>query len=258
MVPVDTDSWVTDNIAFSYTIIDLLMSTNGDRILYVYNNNIQGYKVNRSGELTNISASPAEPISLTPSPFTVSLSSDGTRIGVYGNNSAGGNTISNQYTWSISGSGSITPVGGSPNFQITASASWGSYNPSSAMSSDGAVQIVIPAGNGYGAYISYDSGVTWSAIAQSSSPDIAGTNWYYVLISSNGLYINLFPAAGSTGWAQCLATTPTLTLTNIPYTPTTSGDWPTNYIPTTVGGALDTIAKYLNTTQQMSAWTILT
>jgi hypothetical protein len=259
MVPENDDSWISGNY-FSYTPIDLLISANGDRVLYIYSNHIQGYKVNRSGASTNISTSPAGSISLTPSPFTVSLSSDGTRIGVYGNYSTSNITISNQYTWSISGSGSITPVGGgSPNYQITASASWANYNPNSAMSSDGAVQIVIPAGNGYGAYISYNYGVTWSAIAQTSpsTPNIAGTNWYYVLISSNALYINLFPAGGSTGWAQCLATTPTLTLTNIPYTPAAPLTWPTNYIPTTIGGALDTIAKYLNTSQQMNAWTNL-
>jgi hypothetical protein len=256
IIPESDDNWSTGTFVYSTT--DLKMSANGDRILQIYFNAtaiLEGYKVNRDGESTNISACPSGFTSLTPNPLMVSLSADGTRIGVYGAYSM--TVISNQYTWSISGAGLITQVGGvSPNYTIV-SAIWGDILRS-AMSSDGKIQIVAAAANGNGAYISYNYGVTWSAIAQSSSPSISGTAWYFVLISSDGRYVNLFSASGSTSWAQSYATTPTLTLTNMPYTPAVSGDWPTNYLPTTIGGALNTIAKYLNSTQSMSAWTNLT
>jgi hypothetical protein len=257
--PTDLTLWITSSFTNSTT--DVKMSANGDRVLQLANGpsgyQIQGFKVTRSAELTSLDPTPAEAFILTSFPTfapMISLSGDGTRIGVYGTYSS--NLISNQFTWSISGSGSITQVG--TNNEILPSANWSLAFPS-AISSNGAIQLVAGGPNSSnGAYISFNYGVTWSAIAQSSSPNVAGTGWYFVLMSSDGIYINLFPINGQAGWAQCEATTPTLTLTNIPYTPTTSGDWPTNYIPTTVGGALNTIAKYLNSTQTMSAWTNLT
>jgi len=252
-IPTNNTTWI-DASFINYTT-DIKMSANGDRVVQLYTDGtfkIKGYKVNRDGASTNLSASPSSGIGVSSSAPIISLSGDGARIGVYGPYNF--NIISQQFSWSISGGGSITQVGSDNTIVNT---TW--YTPfSTAMSSDATIQLVAPAGNAQGVYISFNSGVTWSAIAQSSNPNIAGTQWYYILISSDGIYINLFPASGQTEWAQCLATTPTLTLTNIPYTPTSPLTWPTALVPTTVGGALDTIAKYLNTYQQSPQWTNLT
>jgi hypothetical protein len=257
-IPTGDDSW--SNVQnFSNTIIDLKMSANGDRVLQVYYGVgdvppvVKGYKVNRNGDLTNLSASPSDPYGLTvPNNQMVSLSGDGTRIGVYGSDNSN-NIVSQQISWSISGSGSLTdPVGTTKT--ILSGASWYSSFPS-AMSSNGAVQLVAGGQNyPYGVYISYNYGVTWSAIAQSSNPNIPSLQWYYILISSDGGYINIFQNSSYTAWGQCHTTSPTLTVTNIPYTPAAPLTWPTNYIPTTIGGALDTIAKFLYTTQGFQ-WT---
>ena len=253
-IPTSSTTWISSS--FTYSTVDVKMSANGDRVLQLSNSSgyaIQGYKVNRSGGSTNLSASPSDPISSLPGNSSISLSGDGTRIGVYGVSFP--NVVSKPFSWSINNGGSITQIGENPYTIV--SSSW-FYSFPVAMSFTGAVQLVTGGQSATGAYISYNYGVTWSAIAQSSTPNIAGTQWYYILISSDGIYINLFPAAGQTVWTQCHATSPTVTLTNIPYTPTTPLTWPTALVPTTVGGALDTIAKYLNTYQQSSQWSGLT
>jgi hypothetical protein len=259
IVPVDDTSWIQEG--FLNTIMDLQMSSNGDRVLHLYYDGsykVMGYKVNRSGELTNLSASPSDPFtltSLTTNPI-ISLSGDGTRIGVYGGDIST-NIVTQQISWSISDSGSLTEVGSTTT--IVSSTYWSQSFPT-AMSSNGAVQLVAGSSANFssGVYISFNYGVTWSTITQSSSPSISGTEWNYPLISSDGIYINLFRAPGFSNWAQCFATSPTITVTNIPYTPAVSGDWPTALVPTTVAGALDTIAKYLNSSQTSNAWTFLT
>jgi hypothetical protein len=260
VVPVDGDSW-SDFQIFSNVIMDLQMSANGDRVLQLYyagsSYKVMGYKVNRSGELTNLSSSPSDPFTLTSysgNPI-ISLSGDGTRIGVYGTDYSY-NIVTQQISWSISDSGSLTEVGSTTT--IVPTPNWyGTFI--AVISSNGAVQLLsgTSSNSANGVYISYNYGVTWSTIAQSSSPSISGTQWNYLLISSDGTYINLFPAPGFSAWAQCFATSPNLTVTNIPYTPANSSNWPTALIPTTMSGALDTIAKYLNLTGS-STWSNLT
>jgi hypothetical protein len=81
-------------------------------------------------------------------------------------------------------------------------------------------------------------------------------NWYYTLMSSDGEYINIINAT-SEFW-QCFATTLTVSVTDLSYTPTYPGEWPTALVPTTVGEALDAIANYLNLYQSDNEWTNLT
>lgn len=116
------------------------------------------------------------------------------------------------------------------------------------MSSDGQIQILSPIQNDTGAYISYNYGISWSLIAQSSSPNVAGITWHYAFVSGDGKYVNLFQGSASTSWAQSIATPLTLAKTNVSYIPATSADWPTALKPTTLGEGLDIIAKYLKLT----------
>jgi len=252
IIPTNSNDWSSEG--FTYFTVDVQMSSNGDRVLQFgtdfMSRYIQGFKVNRSEGLANLSTSPSNSIQLSGfSSSNISLSGDGTRIGIYGSSNIS-TIISQQFSWSISGSGSITQVGSN---NTIVSGGWYSAFPT-AMSSNGAVQLIAGGQNdSQGAYISYNYGVTWSQIAQSSNPNIIGTSWYYILVTSDATYINVFPSPGSTAWGQCLATSPTIMLTNIPYTPAAPLTWPSAAQPTTIGGALDLIARFFNTNYQFSS-----
>ena len=254
-IPESNNDWIT-GLNFDNSSLDVFMSDNGDRVLQVSNNgtySIQGYKVNRAAGTTAIVKTPTNSVN---SPLgsliqNVSLSPDGTRIGIYGNNS--GNYRTAQYSWSISGSGSITEI--STYTILSGSLSSATYVN---VSSNGQIQILSLSSNGTtGAYISYNYGVTWSSILQSSSPDVAGTAWNYAFISGDGKYVNLFRGSGNPYWAQSIATSVTLTNPNIPYNPAVYGDWPIMLKPTTLGEGLDIIAKYLKQVVGNN-WIILT
>ena len=259
MIPTDTGiDWVGPN-NFSNTATNIYMSDSGDRILHLYVENsqyyVKGYKVTRNGVSTAISAS-----GTTISSFTytflpsVALSRDGTRIGIYGPDYAAMYYYmkTNQYTWILTGNGTIT-------LELELSvirevmSQW-SYFPT-VMSSDGTIQVIgTGANDAKGLYISYNSGVAWTYMGGSSG-DLYD-NWYYTLMSSDGVYINIINDLSQL-W-QCYATSPTVLVTDLSYTPTTPLDWPNALQPISVGDALDTIAKYLKAYQTGSSWTDLT
>ena len=176
--------------------------------------------------------------------ISIQLSSDGSRIGIFARYVNGSDNLGASIRCSWGSANSVFSIIG---VNTIMSAYFGSPLKLS-MSSDGAVQVVsfgltndIP-----GMYISYNYGVTWSTIL-----NLAALKVEFNFTSANGSYINAFNFSSTnainqcSSFYQCHSTTPTLTFTNIPYTPTTSGDWPTALVPTTMGGALDTIAKFL-------------
>jgi collagen type VII alpha len=259
MIPTAEADWLAPT--FTEYSTDIFMSSNGDRVLQFYSTTgyyIQGFKVNRDEASTNLTTSGTAIPLFTTGGTSVTLSSDGLRIGVYGPNGMVSQHLqTQQYSWDLTAPGTITQIG-SLNTIIASTQYWSFAFPT-AMSSDGQIQILAGGQNSYsGIYISYDYGVTWSSIAQNSSPNIPGTAWNFLLISANGLYINILNGNGSgQTFCQCFATSPTIELTNFPYTPANSANWPTALQPTTVRGALDTIAKYLYTYQTPSQWTNL-
>jgi hypothetical protein len=261
IIPTGNSDWLGPT-GFSDIIsaTNIYMSDSGDRILRLYNEGmvykVIGYKVTRDGALTVISASGTVIESFTfltlPS---VALSRDGTRIGIYGPDAVVADYYikTNQYTWNLSGLGTITLVLELSVIRPEDSSSW-TYFPT-AMSSDGTIQLVGTGGNlPKGLYISYNSGTAWTYMGGSTG-DLY-KNWYYTLMSSDGEYINIINAT-SEFW-QCFATTLTVSVTDLSYTPTYPGEWPTALVPTTVGEALDAIANYLNLYQSDNEWTNLT
>jgi hypothetical protein len=245
-VPQVFADWLPSN--FSATTYDFAMSSNGDRCLQFDGNYINAFTIVRntppvrqaSGSSINVSSLGF----FNKDVCILQLSGDGARFAIYGSKItllSSPAPASQQYTWNITGGGTITPVGTlsfiTENKNIPQAVN-------AAISYDGSLQLVA-FGNGNtvtGMYISYNSGATWSAVSTFSSIVIQ-----FILVSGDKFYVNAF-TTGGTFFYQCLATTPTVTITGIPYTPTTAGDWPSALVPTTMGGALDTIAKYLKLT----------
>lgn len=255
-----TKDWTS--ATFSDLSSYVAMSSNGDRVLQHASGysgpTVNGFKVTTSLGLTSLSSS-GSPIVLSMSlgfdSYSVRLSGDGTRIGVYGSKVTpyySYAACTQQYSWTITDSGTIAAVGSVVFFNQT----YANYtSPVIAnMTSNGTIQLVAPgaANNAAGIYISYNSGVTWSLITDAN---ITGTYWNYILISADGTYTNVIHTSGSPFY-QCLATS--FTKSVITYTPAVPANWPTAYQPTTVTDALDTIAKYLQASQAMGAWTNLT
>jgi hypothetical protein len=255
MVPQVLGDWLESN--FSASTYDFAMSSNGDRCLQFDGIYINAFTIVRN--TPPVRQASGSTIVVSSLGFAdenlciLQLSGDGARFAIYGSKLTSLNEpapASQQYTWSINGGGTITPVDTlsfiteNKNIPVSVNA---------AISYDGSLQLVA-FGNGNnvtGMYISYNSGATWSAVSTLSSIVIQ-----FILVSGDKFYVNAF-TTGGTIFYQCLATTPTVTITGIPYTPTTAGDWPSALVPITVAGALDTIAKYLKT-YETANWSGLT
>jgi len=250
-----TKDWTSTS--FTDVSVYVAMSSNGDRVLQhssgFNGTTINGFKVTISLGLPSLSSS-GSPINLSMSlgfdSYSVRLSGDGTRIGVYGTFSY--NLFTQQYSWTINGSGTIAAVGTIVSLNLI----YANYpSPVIAnMTSDGTIQLVAPGATNQaaGINISYNSGATWSLI---TDVNITGTFWNYILISADGTYTNVIHSSGSPFY-QSLATS--FTKSVIAYTPAVSANWPIALKPTTVVDALDTIAKYLQNYQSQGGWTNLT
>jgi hypothetical protein len=269
VIPTSVTSWNNVSLMgslFDLTTVNVYMSDSGDRVLVLSLDNanviykVQGFKVTRNGATTSLTVS-GTPITSTFNSAilpTAALSRDGTRFGIYGRDVEAGNDSyikTNQYTWDLTGAGTITLVVDLSVIKDTVS-TWTVYFPT-VMSSDGTIQLVGTGGNvDKGLYISYNSGVTWTFITDYNGN--LDQNWYYILMSSNGAYINIINDYTTSDLWQSYSANPTVSVSALVYTPTTPGDWPTALRPTSVGAALDTIAKYLQASQTLGDWTDLT
>jgi len=268
-IPTSGSVWNSVNLVgnlIDQNTVNVYMSDSGDRVLVLTldgansNYKVQGFKVTRNGSLTALTVSGTYITSIFNSQIlpSVALSRDGTRFGIYGRDVDAGNDNlikTNQYTWDLTNTGTITPVVELSVIKDSVS-TWTVYFPT-VMSSDGTIQLVGTGGNtDKGLYISYNSGVTWTYIVDYNGN--LDEKWYYILMSSNGAYINIINNYTTSDLWQSYSANPTVSVSALVYTPTTPGDWPTALRPISVGAALDTIAKYLQANQTLDDWTDLT
>ena len=131
-------------------------------------------------------------------------------------------------------------------------------------SSDGLTQHYLPAftSSSDGCYISLDSGATWlkrvnstNGITTSSTNRVA-----FILMEATTdiIYAVVRDATPNPDIVRIYESVPTdQNVIYAPYAPSNPSEWPTAFVPTTVGAALNTIANYLFKYQTDSEWTDL-
>jgi len=149
------------------------------------------------------------------------LSSDGTRISVYYGDT---NLLINNYLWTNLESLIIADLG---PIRVT--------NPYLSISSDGKYQIASTTATN-GIRVSSNYGATWTL----RDSGTLASNFYYHLISADGITTNILDAAKLYQSIGTYTYTPV-----IPYLPAVANNWPTG--PSSVGQALDLVAAYFST-----------
>ena len=238
------------------TIASVMINSNYDRMLFTDNSQNLSFYYWSSG-VNTWNPSSGQPISLgmlsgfNSNGKMVRLSSDGTLVGVYGNNNSSYPTYQ-AFSWT---NPAVVPsmVGSSP-ISITSSGYPSSlqYSFPVAMSSNGQIQILSGGQNNeaQGFYISYNYGNSW--IPRTEGNGTYGANIAFILISQDGSYINFIlnnPSSFIFQQYQSYTTTPSTVQVNSPFATADASQWPSAYPsgPSSIQSALDLIARFMNT-----------
>jgi hypothetical protein len=131
-------------------------------------------------------------------------------------------------------------------------------------SADGVTLLYLPAftASSDGCYISLDGGASWTKRVNSTNGiTTSSTNQVAFILmeaTTDIIYAVVKDTNENPDVIQIYKSVPTdQNVFYAPYVPSNPSEWPTAFVPTTVGAALNTIASYLFKYQESSQWTDL-